>query len=529
MAEKKKGFDLASALGDVSKLNTDGEQIVKIDIDRIDPDPENFYSLDGIDALAGNIELIGLQQPLRVRPNGERFTVVSGHRRRAAILMIRDGGSDMFKAGVPCIVEYGEASEAMRKLRLIFANSATRVMSSAEISRQAEEVQSLLYELKEQGVEFPGRMREHVAQACKISSSKLARLHAIRKNLDSNLLLYFDRGDLNEDAAYKLTQLPADIQFAVGQELINGRRKKCPSGVVVDAVLRNLKGLQEAEMKCRAHAGGPDCHHRKERIVRSIFAQYDWNICTPGKCCMDCLAAAEGCAGACREAKDKVKLDAAVEKEKQGEREKAAQTERERQKAAVVRRCKQLAPLLDAAGLKDGDRIFDGYEAAKAGDVRQWAKDGAVGKTFYSTTCVEPWRVEDLKSFARTCKLDKAALLEGRIKGAKEAQDTSSAAAAAPSPQGEGRETEDEGDEVYTAFRWKVGAPDEDAVGWYAVKVKICGDLIVRKVLFWIDGEWWLNARVDAHSLDESNEVVGWFPLPDDEEDEAEDEEGEDE
>ena len=80
----KKTFNIGDYLktDNVSKLDT--EQIVRIDLDRIDPDPANFYSLDGIDELAGNIELIGLQQPLRVRPEGDRFVVISGHRRRAA-------------------------------------------------------------------------------------------------------------------------------------------------------------------------------------------------------------------------------------------------------------------------------------------------------------------------------------------------------------------------------------------------------------------------------------------------------------
>lgn len=527
MAEKKKGFDLASALGDVSKLNTDGEQIVKIDVDRIDPDPNNFYSLDGIDALAGNIELIGLQQPLRVRPNGERFTVVSGHRRRAAILMIRDGGSDMFKAGVPCIVEYGEASEAMRKLRLIFANAATRVMTPSEISRQAEEVEMLLYQLKEQGVEFPGRMREHVAEACKISSSKLARLHAIRNNLDSNLLLYFDRGDLNEDAAYKLTQLPAEIQFAVGQELINGRRKKCPSGVVVEAVLRNLKGLQEAEMKCRAHAGGPDCHHRKERIVRSIFAQYDWNICTPGRCCMDCRHAAEGCAGACREAKDKVKLDAAIQKEKQAERENQRQLDFKMRRNIVVRRCLQLLPIIDAAKLKDDERLFNNHVAAKVSDVREWARTGAPEETFWSTECVEPSCVKDLKDMARKLRCDPSLLLGGPIM-ADEVEKVRARTEFETMETKDGAPYDEDEDDVFVNFSWKIGDPPLNMPGWYAVKVRLCGlDLVARKVLWWGDG-WFLNDRPDAHLLDDRNEVVGWFPLPDDEEDEIE-EEGEDE
>ena len=209
-----KKFDLGDYLrtDEMSRINTGTEQIVYIDLDRIDPDPSNFYSLDGIDELAGNIELIGLQQPLRVRPEGERFVIISGHRRRAACLLIRDGGSEQFANGVPCIVEYGEATPAMRELRLIYANSSTRVLSPAELSKQAERVQELLYELKKQGVEFPGRMREHVAAACRVSESKLARLSAIRKNLIDVYRLAFDAGRLPETHAYRISQEPKTVQ-----------------------------------------------------------------------------------------------------------------------------------------------------------------------------------------------------------------------------------------------------------------------------------------------------------------------------
>lgn len=207
-----KKFNLGDYLKDENVSRLDTEQIVYLDLDRIDPDPANFYSLDGLDELAGNIELIGLQQPLRVRPEGERYVIVSGHRRRAACMMIRDGGSDQFARGVPCVVDYGEASPAMRELRLIYANSSTRVLTSAELSKQAERVTELLYELKSQGVAFPGRMREHVAAACRVSESKLARLAAIRKNLIDSFRLAFDTGRLNEGNAYRLSQESQAVQ-----------------------------------------------------------------------------------------------------------------------------------------------------------------------------------------------------------------------------------------------------------------------------------------------------------------------------
>lgn len=211
----KNAFNLGDYLKDsaVSKPDTAREQIEYIPLEDIDPDPDNFYSLEGLDELAGNIELVGLQQPLRVRPGpGDHVTVVSGHRRRAACLLIRDGGSDMFARGVPCIVERGDVSREMQELRLIYANSSTRVMSSAELSKQAERVEELLYKLKEQGVVFPGRMRDHVAQAVNASKTKLARLHAIRANLKPSLLAEFDAGRINEAVAYRISQEDSTVQ-----------------------------------------------------------------------------------------------------------------------------------------------------------------------------------------------------------------------------------------------------------------------------------------------------------------------------
>ena len=211
----KNTFNLGDYLktAPVSKADTAQEQIEYIPLEDIDPDPENFYSLEGLDELAGNIELVGLQQPLRVRPGpGDHVTVVSGHRRRAACLLIRDGGSEQFSRGVPCIVERGDVSREMQELRLIYANSSTRVMTSAELSKQAERVEELLYKLKNQGVEFPGRMRDHVAQAVNASKTKLARLHAIRNNLDIELLAEFDAGRINEAVAYRISQEDSAVQ-----------------------------------------------------------------------------------------------------------------------------------------------------------------------------------------------------------------------------------------------------------------------------------------------------------------------------
>ena len=63
-------FDLGAMLKDVSNLGTSHRQIEYIQLDQIDSDPNNFYSLDGLDALADNIATVGLQQPILVRKQG---------------------------------------------------------------------------------------------------------------------------------------------------------------------------------------------------------------------------------------------------------------------------------------------------------------------------------------------------------------------------------------------------------------------------------------------------------------------------
>ncbi len=214
-------FNITDVLGSVSKANPGQEQIVYIKLELLDPDPDNFYTLEGIEDLADNISLIGLQQPIRIRPGKDgHYIVVSGHRRRAAIMLISHGDTDnahMFDGGVPCIIDNDECSPAMRELRLIYANSATRVMTPAEVSKQAERTEAILYQLSEEGVEFKGRMRDHVAKACAVSKSKIARLHAIRNNMVPELLEEFDAGRLNESVAYRISQEKAAVQHELAK------------------------------------------------------------------------------------------------------------------------------------------------------------------------------------------------------------------------------------------------------------------------------------------------------------------------
>lgn len=316
-------FNLADVLRDVNAQDlghAGREQISYIDIDLIDPDPANFYELSDLDELAANIELVGLQQPLRVRvhpEDPERWMIVSGHRRRAAIRQLVDDGKDELRA-VACIVEQPAASKELQELRLIYANSGTRKMTPAEISKQAERVEMLLYQLKEQGVEFGGRMRDHVAEACKVSKSKLARLKVIRENLSSTIKPFFDSGKLAESTAYALAQHPKSWQCIIWGSKYN----KEQDGTYLREwyVKDGVKILEDlTPLKCVDGAG---CANLERMFSRSMTSNC-YNPCRG--CCKDCGRKLE-CGSVCAIVKPSVK--AAKEEKK---KEEAAEKEREEQ------------------------------------------------------------------------------------------------------------------------------------------------------------------------------------------------------
>ncbi len=386
-------FDLRSVLDGVSDLDTGRETIEYIALDKIDPDPNNFYSLSGLDELAASIETVGLQQPLRVRDGEDgHVVVISGHRRRAACMLIADGGSDMFKDGVPCIRELRSGSSSLQELRLIYANSSTRVLTSAEISRQAERVEALLYQLKEEGYEFPGRMRDHVAQACNVSKTKLARLHAIRENLCEGFLEQFDAGILSEAAAYELQKLPAEAQEALANEKwLEKKRGINYSNAQVAA--QKFEGYGKNKLTC------PDsspCHlDPLARLKYTAYAQYGYYSCSGG-CCLNCYRR-DDCKFKCDNAVAKDKATAAELRDAAAARKREAKRIQEKRKRDIQAECKRILPLIEKAELSDEVRLYrEDYDFKSVKAIRRFAEGEFEGMTFYENSVLLPRGAEQL-------------------------------------------------------------------------------------------------------------------------------------
>lgn len=315
--------------GNVPESGTIREQIEYIDIGLIDSDPNNFYELSDVDGLASNIALCGLQQPIRVRTNPDdlaRVIIVSGHRRRAAIeQLVNEGREDLRE--IPCIREQRTGSAALQELQLIYANSDTRRMSNADLNRQVERVTALLYQLKEEGIEFPGRMRDHVAEACKISKTKLSNLKVIRDGLEPNTWMRaWEEGKVAESVALVIARMPIQHQLKCWSEA----KRHAKLEYYYESEAKHDSDVFKAIDGLRCPEGGT-CAHVDEKF-EACYGKY-YSNCS-GLCCGDCSDLGT-CKHACPHFYERIKQIKADRKEER-KQEQLAKEESERPKIQQI-------------------------------------------------------------------------------------------------------------------------------------------------------------------------------------------------
>lgn len=475
------GFDLSAMLEQVSNLDTNEKPTMEyIDLDLIDTNDANFYELSNLKPLADSIAMDGLQQPLIVMPNGERYTLLSGHRRRAALkqLIYDDTEPREDLRMVPCI-KRSYKSPAMAELQLILANSTARVLTSAETMRQAERIEMVLYQLKEEGYEFPGRMRDQVAAACQVSASKLARLKVIRENLEQPFLEQFEKNELSEQAAYNLARLPMDFQWKVRDAL----GKKIVSGSAAENLAKYQEKLVE-ERTCTHGFPGDPCENEQGRIKATACPKYGWQSCEGG-CCMQCLRA-DSCPGVCKIKKQDLKdgkirrkraEEAAARRQAKAFKENRFATKKNAQR---ILKAAEAAEIAANVNLACGNYSYD-YTVTLS-ELRKVASGEALeGKDFYSPGYL-PSRENVIQLSKKLgCSTDYLLGLTDELRPT----------AAEP--------------------KWHTGEPAESCT--CAAKFMVPGmDEPMMSIAKW-DGYRWAFRKGGSVEA----ECVGWFPLPEDE------------
>jgi len=276
--------NLAELIGSVNVPESGTiRKMLDIPIDSISDDARNFYSMDdaSLEELAASIELVGLQQPPLVRKTGETYTVVSGHRRMAALRKLNGEGKGFEK--VPCIIEEFEGSAAWQEFCLICGNSSTRKLTSADLNEQAKRVTELMYELKEEGVEFPGRMRDYVAAACNTTKTKLSMLKVIDEKLSSKTAREaWKTGKLPDQAAYALAQCNSYVQDLICEAWV----KKCGqlSGLYEWKVKETADSIGKVDKIECSHGG---CCNQASVRIKNLMDYTNKFYCSR-LCCSDC-------------------------------------------------------------------------------------------------------------------------------------------------------------------------------------------------------------------------------------------------
>lgn len=542
MPEKKKGFDLAEKLKEVSSLNTgnqDRPQLEYIDIDLIDPDPRN-RKIERIQEMAENIALIGLQQPLAIRPNPEaegRYIVVSGHRRREGLKMLVDEGDEQYRM-VPCLVGRPGESEAMILYRLLSGNAVNQPLTSDQLAKAAEDMQKCIYALKEEGYEFPGKVRDYVAKALQVSGPKLARLKVIREGLIPDYKTEWEKGKLGESVAYVVARFPADFQARLYKVLAS-----------LPGHAGNADKLEEVRKRfengwdwnpCMTCPDGKECKRGDTFLRRDCGASAYDGLCGGKTCCLKCDKAKRDwspCEQMCSKAK-------AARKEKKDAREAKAAQERDKQlkkdQKITQRNAQRLLVAIEAAGLRDEKTIpwSGSWRTYTVKVIREWAEGDFSEHGLGYGPELEPKRCDNPIEVAQLLGVSTDWLLGVTEEMAPPPGSVVPGPAAVPEPKPEAGEadsltvgvdlatapeepqesptglpTDKEQAEKWVYLEWLPPTKKPEEGQLVALKFDLGGVGTRCQLGRWADGGWCFTGGTPMGA-----QPTGWFPLPDVEE-----------
>ncbi len=289
------------------KQETKKFSVQMIHYSKLEPSADNRYTVDQVEELANMILLSGgvKQNLLARKKTPDTYTIIAGHRRRAAVrYLVEDRGLDQF-ALVPVHVE--NTDDIIAKLDLILTNAGCRVRNDWEKMMEVNELYELLAALKcgsdqDKAVlklmtgmdpdEIGGReIRAIVAEKLGMGETKVANLRNIEANLSPELKERFKEGDIGISVANEAAGLPPEKQ----KELEEKETVKLADVKAMKAVSESDTDADTAEER------------HEELPVERVFPRtcitgrspYGNCVCCGNNgvsCCAEC---SEGCNGRC--------------------------------------------------------------------------------------------------------------------------------------------------------------------------------------------------------------------------------------
>ena len=522
-------FDLSEILKDVPTPDTSRDVIQYLPYANIIPDAKNGYSMDGLEELARSIELVGLQQPLRVRPLiDSSMQILSGHRRHAAIGLILDRNPLAFPDGIPCIIDRGEASAALQELKLLLGNADNRKLTAADEAQQLERMSDCIRRLEAEGWKFPGRHREWLSKMSGMSKSKIGRLEAIKKHLSTTWLKLFSTGKLPESVAYAIQQIPETYQEMLYTLCLEAKPKQQPSALNEYTAKSFAESVSHAESMVCTLDGGAPCIW-KEQLIRAGNPRPGWVVhygrCSAYNRCSACCSTCDRlavCETVCPKMREKATAAAAEKQAKDAARESIESAQREQRRKEYEEAHRKEQETIDGIWRRLGARrralgldVPTAYKMKDLDDedlsyIVEVETNGGADEDPFSF--LDLYEAEDLCSLADRlqCSLD---YLYGRSETPQLVPDPGTPQAAAPARDLESATYfRPDGhlsiDGIYTTLDWQTGQPLDD--GRYLCLVDMNTSKLHEQRCEYKDGKW-LAYGQPIHEL---FTVKAWWPLP---------------
>ena len=201
-------FDLTSA-GFGNSAAT--EKIKNVRLEKIESNPDNFYQLTGLDALADSIRMVGLMDPIRVTATEDgKYRIISGHRRFAAYNILAADDPDKY-GRIPCI-EVSSLDDLDKRYALICANSTARELTLDEKLQQEAALREILTSMKKAGKKLPASLSQTIADGMGVSRTEVSKMHSINTHLIPEAREKVASGALPAEKAYEMSRKPEQQQ-----------------------------------------------------------------------------------------------------------------------------------------------------------------------------------------------------------------------------------------------------------------------------------------------------------------------------
>lgn len=189
----------------------------QIPIKDIIPNAKNEYRTDNIDELAVSIVNVGLQQNLVVREDGEKYKLITGHRRLLALKQLVEQGYEEYKTA-PCIIlninsiDLPISDELKELYALTTTNAEARVLTDSEIIMQIRNLKLIYSSMAEKGISLSGRQRDLIAKDLGISSAQVGKYEYTDRNLVPEFKEELKKGTISMNTANDIAHLPVEEQ-----------------------------------------------------------------------------------------------------------------------------------------------------------------------------------------------------------------------------------------------------------------------------------------------------------------------------